>query len=379
MNRAIKYRLYPNKEQAILIDKTIGCARKIYNLMLNDKIEYYKSNKAMLNNSPAQYKKDFPYLKEVDSLALANASQNLNKAYKIFFKNKNIGFPKFKSKKRSRLSYTTNNQKGTIRIQGSKIKIPKLGFVKASIHRKAKKDWLLKSATISKDPCGKYYISVLYELLYELLYEFDYKVKFINKNSIDQSKIIGLDYKSNGLYMDSDGNKAFGSNKFFRQYEKKLAKAQRKLKNKDVGSNNYYKQRLKVNKIYNKIKNKRLDYLHKLSTKIANLYDVVCIEDLNMKDLSNKGFGNGKATMDNGYGMFTFMLEYKLNERGKYLIKIDKWYPSSQICSDCGNRQKIPLDQRAYVCPKCGKTIDRDYNAAINIKNEGIRLLKAIN
>lgn len=371
MNRAIKYRLYPNKEQAILIDKTIGCARKIYNLMLNDKIEYYKSNKAMLNNSPAQYKKNYPYLKEVDSLALANASQNLNKAYRNFFKNKNIGFPRFKSKKRSRLSYTTNNQKESIRIQGSKIKIPKLGFVRASIHRKAKKNWLLKSATISKDSCNKYFISVLYE--------FDYKVKFINKNSIDQSKIIGLDYKSNGLYMDSDGKKAFGSNKFFRQYEKKLAKAQRKLKNKDVDSNNYYKQILKINKIYNKIKNKRLDYLHKLSTKIANLYDVVCIEDLNMKSLSNKGFKNGKATLDNGYDMFTAMLACKLNERGKYLVKIDKWYPSSQICSSCGNRQKISLEQRLYTCPKCGKSIDRDYNAAINIKNEGIRLLKSIN
>lgn len=371
MNRAIKYRLYPNKEQAILIDKTIGCSRKIYNLMLNDKIEYYKSNKAMLNNSPAQYKKDYPYLKEVDSLALANASQNLNKAYKSFFKNKNIGFPKFKSKKRSRLSYTTNNQKGTIRIQGSKIKIPKLGFVRASIHRKAKKDWLLKSVTISKDSCSKYFISVLYE--------FDYKIDYIDVSNTDKLNIIGLDYKSNGLYMDSNGNKAFGSNKFFRQYEKKLAKAQRKLKNKEPGSKNHYKQILKINKIYNKIKNKRLDYLHKLSAEITNLYDVICIEDLNMQSLSNKGFKNGKATLDNGYGMFAAILEYKLNERGKYLIKIDKWYPSSQICSNCGNRQKLTLNQRTYICPKCGKTIDRDYNAAINIKNEGIRLLKVSN
>lgn len=371
MNRAIKYRLYPNKEQAILIDKTIGCARKIYNLMLNDKIEYYKSNKAVLNNSPAQYKKDYPYLKEVDSLALANASQNLNKAYKNFFRNKNIGFPKFKSKKRSRLSYMTNNQKGTIRIQRSKIRIPKLGFVRASIHRKAKKNWLLKSATIAKDSCNKYFISVLYE--------FDYKINCIDIADTDKLNIIGFDYKSNGLYMDSNGNKAFGSNKFFRQYEKKLAKYQRKLKNKNIGSNNYYKQRLKINKIYNKIKNKRLDYLHKLSTKIANLYDVVCIEDLNMKSLSNKRFGNGKATLDNGYGMFTAMLEYKLNERGRYLVKIDKWYPSSQVCSNCGNRQKLTLNQRTYNCPKCGESIDRDYNAAINIKNEGIRLLQSIN
>lgn len=136
---------------------------------------------------------------------------------------------------------------------------------------------------------------------------------------------------------------------------------------------------LKINKIHNKIKNKRLDYLHKLSTEITNLYDVICIESLNMKNLSNKGFGNGKATLDNGYGMFTFMLEYKLNEKGKYLIRIDKWYPSSQICSNCGNKQKMPLEKRTYVCPECGASIDRDYNAAINIKNEGIRLLQLNN
>lgn len=371
MNRAIKYRLYPNKEQATLIDKTIGCSRKIYNLMLSDKIKYYKNNNTMLNNSPAQYKKDYPFLKEVDSLALANASQNLNRAYKNFFRDKNVGFPKFKSKKKSRLSYTTNNQKGSIRMQGSKIRIPKLGFVRVSIHRKAKKDWLLKSATISKDSCGKYYISTLYE--------FDCKINYIDVSNTDKLSIIGLDYKSNGLYMDSNGKKAFGYNKFFRQYEQKLAKAQRKLKNKKIGSNNYYKQRLKINKIYSKIKNKRLDYLHKLSTEITNLYDVICIESLNMKNLSNKGFRNGKATMDNGYGKFTAMLVYKREFKGHYLIKIDKWFPSSQICFNCGNRQKLALNQRTYNCPKCGKSIDRDYNAAINIKNEGIRLLKTIN
>ena len=179
--------------------------------------------------------------------------------------------------------------------------------------------------------------------------------------------------------MDSNGNKALGFNKIYRQYEKKLAKAQRKLKNKDISSKNYHKQILKINKIHSKIKNKRLDYLHKLSAEIANLYDVVCIENLNMKSLSNKGFKNGKATLDNGYGMFTTMLAYKLNERGKYLVKIDKWYPSSQICSNCGNRQKLTLDQRTYHCPKCGKSIDRDLNAAINIRNEGIRLLQTIN
>ncbi len=370
-NKAIKYRVYPTTEQEVMFAKTFGCCRKVWNLMLSDKIDGYKATGKFPTVTPAKYKNDYPYLREVDSLALANVQMNLQKAYKNFFdkkRKKKNGFPKFKSRK-ARNSYTTNNQKGTVAIIENKyIKLPKIGKVKAVIHRFPEENWIIKSATVSKERDGSFYISILFE--------FDRIITKVTKSD----NVIGLDYKSDGLYMDSDGN--IGSNhKYYRESHKKLAKVQRKLSRKvgskknQTKSNNYLKQLKKVNKIYRHISNQRLDNLHKKSTEIANQYDIVCVESLNMRSISNKGFGNGKATLDNGYGMFLSMLEYKLNDRGKYFIKIDKWYPSSQLCSCCGSRKKLTLQERIYKC-NCGLTMDRDLNAAINIKNEGLRLLE---
>ena len=279
MNRAIKYRIYPTKLQEELLQKTFGCCRKIWNLMLADKINYYKETKQALQTTPAQYKEEYDYLKEVDSLALANVQLHLQTAYKNFFRDKKIGFPKFKALKISKKSYTTNNQKGTIQIIDDTIKLPKVGKIKAKIHKKPKEDSIIKSATLSQERDGTYYISVLFE--YDEVIE-----------KVEITKTLGLDYKSDGFYTDSEGN-----------------------------------------------------------------------------------FKNGKATLDNGYGMFLNMLEYKLQDRGKYFVKVDRWYASSQICSKCGNKKKIKLNERTYTCD-CGNTIDRDLNAAINIKNEGLRLLK---
>ena len=371
-NRAIKYRLYPTTEQCILFEKTFGCARKVYNLMLGDKIESYQKTGKFANVTPAMYKKDRPYLKEVDSLALANAQINLQKAFRNCFdktRKKKNGFPKFKSAKHSRRSYTTNNQNGTIAIAGNTIRLPKVGFVKAVIHRLPEDGWTLKSATISRDGDGKYYASVLFEY------------KQIVPSVPISNNAIGLDYASDGLYVDDQGN--IGSNhKFFRESQEKLAKAQKKLsrmqgsKKGEAKSNNYLKQLRKVNKIHQHTANQRRDHLHKLSTEIANQYDVVCVESLNMKAMSNKGFGNGKATLDNGYGMFLDLLEYKLADRGKYFVRVDKWFPSSQICHCCHARHPEMKDLRirTMVCD-CGTTIDRDQNAAINIKREGLRIL----
>ena len=354
--------------------KTFGCCRKVYNLMLSDKIESYKSTGKFVTVTPAKYKKDYLYLKEVDSLALANVQLNLQSAFKNRFsksRKKNNGFPKFKSAKRSRKSYTTNNQHGTVAIIENKyIKLPKIGKVKAVIHRIPDSDWIIKSATVSQGSDGKYYISVLFE--------FDNP---INLYVADKTNAIGLDYASNGLYVDSNGN--VGTNhKYYRESHDKLAKAQRKLsrmqgsKKHENKSNNYIKQLRKVNKIHRRIANQRLDNLHKISTKIANSYDVVCVESLNMKSMSNKGFGNGKATLDNGYGMFLSMLEYKLSERNKYLVKVDKWFPSSQICHCCGevHPEMKNLTIRTMKCD-CGLVISRDQNAAINILREGLRIL----
>ena len=373
MNKAFKYRLYPTTEQAVMFAKTFGCCRKVYNLMLSDKIESYKTTGKFVFVTPAKYKKDYPYLKEVDSLALANTQLNLQDAFKNRFsksRKKNNGFPKFKSAKHSRKSYTTNNQHGTVALTDNSIRIPKIGFVKAVIHRKPDDSWLIKSATVSQESDGKYYISVLFE--------YDAPV---NTYIADKTNAIGLDYASDGLYVDNNGN--VGTNhKYYRESHNKLAKAQRRLsrmrgsKKNEVKSNNYIKQLRKVNKIHRHIANQRLDNLHKVSTEIANQYDIVCVESLNMKSMSNKGFGNGKATLDNGYGMFLSMLKYKLAERNKYLVKVDKWFPSSQICHCCGtvHPEMKDLALRKMTCD-CGLTISRDQNAAINILNEGLRIL----
>ena len=373
-NRAIKYRVYPTTEQSIMFAKTFGCCRKVYNLILSDKIESYKSTGKFPTVTPAKYKKDYLYLKEIDSLALANVQLNLQSAFKNRFsksRKKNNGFPKFKSAKHSRKSYTTNNQKGTVAIIDNQyIKLPKIGKVKAVIHRIPDDSWVIKSATISQESDGKYYISVLFEF-----------EDIANTYVADKNNAISLDYASDGLYVDNNGN--VGTNhKYYRESHDKLAKLQRRLsrmqgsKKHEAKSNNYIKQLRKVNKIHRHIANQRLDNLHQISTKIANLYDVVCVESLDMKSMSNKGFGNGKATLDNGYGIFLSMLEYKLSERNKYLVKVDKWFPSSQICHRCGevHPEMKNLTIRTMKCD-CGLVISRDQNAAINILREGLRIL----
>ena len=374
VNKAIKYRVYPTTEQSIMFAKTFGCCRKVYNLMLSDKIEGYKLTGKFPTVTPAKYKNDYPYLREVDSLALANKQIDLQEAFDNAFsksRKKKNGFPKFKSAKRSRKSYTTNNQHGTIAIIDNRyIKLPKIGKVKAVIHRIPEDSWVIKSATVSQESDGKYYISVLYK--------YD---DVANPYTANKTNAIGLDYASDGLYVDNDGN--IGTNhKYYRESHDKLAKEQRRLsrmqgsKKHETKSNNYIKQLRKVNKIHRHIANQRLDNLHKISTEIANRYDVVCVESLNMRSMANKGFGNGEATLDNGYGMFLSMLEYKLSDRNKYLVKVDKWFPSSQICHRCGMRHPEMKDLaiRKMTC-NCGLTISRDQNAAINILNEGLRLL----
>ena len=324
-NKAIRYRVYPTTEQSVMFAKTFGCCRKVYNLMLFDKIEGYKITGKFPTVTPAKYKKDYPYLKEVDSLALANKQMDLQAAFRNTFsksRKKKNGFPKFKSAKHSRKSYTTNNQNGTVAIVDNKhIKLPKIGKVKAVIHRIPNDDWVVKSATISQESDGKYYISVLFE--------FD---NTINSYVADKTNAIGLDYASNGLYVDNNGN--IGTNhKYYRESHDKLAKAQHRLsrmrgsKKYETKSNNYMKQLRKVNKIHRHIANQRLDNLQKISTEIANQYDVVCVESLNMRSMANKGFGNGKATLDNGYGIFLSILKYKLSDRNKYFVKVDRWFP----------------------------------------------------
>lgn len=265
INRAVKIRIYPNAEQRVQIEKTIGCSRFIYNCMLADKMEHYKKEKKMLRNTPASYKKEYPWLKEVDSLALANVQMHLESAFHKFFREPSAGFPRFKSKKSSRKSYTTNVVNGNIFLEGKYLKLPKMTAVRMKLHRPISEKWKLKSVTVSREPSGKYFAS------------------------------------------------------------------------------------------------------------LTESFDAVCVEDLNLKGMAG-GLHLGKGVHDNGYGLFLSMLEYKLEERGKYLIKVDRYFASSKICSVCGKKkEELSLSDRIYYC-ECGNRMDRDVNAAVNIMNEGKRI-----
>ena len=362
MLKAYKFRLYPNKEQEVYFSKCFGSVRFIYNKMLNDKIEYYKKNNKMLNNTPAQYKKEYIWLKEVDSLALANAQMNLDKAYKNFFRDKSVGFPKFKSKKNNYYSYTTNNQKNTINIvDGKYIKLPKLKtLVRIKQHRQIPKNGKIKSATISKNPSDKYYVSILVEQ----------EIKELPKNEFT----VGIDLGLTDFAITSDGVK-YSNPRYLRKSLNKLAKEQRKLSRKKNGSKNKNKQRVKVAKLHEHISNQRKDFLHKLSSELINENQVICLEDLQVKEIQQNKYLS-QSVSDVGWYEFRRQLEYKAKWYGRIISFVDKWYPSSQICSNCGNNTgKKSLDIREFDCPYCGKHHDRDINASINILHEGLRLL----
>ena len=366
MNRGFKFLIQPTKDQQQKFINTFGCCRFVWNKILNDRQEAYKQG-IKFNKTLAQYKTEFPFLKDVDSLALNATANYVNFAYKNFFE-KRAKFPKFKSKKRFKQTYTTNNlygstnSKGSIQIKDNKIKIPKVGWVKIKLHRQLPKDYEIKHITISYYS-GKFYVSI----------NVQYEPQIVSKK-LDVQNSIGLDYKSDSLYVDNQGNKP-DYPKFFRLYESKLAFEQRKLSHMKRGSSNYYKQKLKVAKIHEKIANCRKDFLHKVSYSLANTYDYVFVEDLNMQNMS-KYLHLGKSTNDNGFGMFRSMLNYKLQDRGKVFHKIDKWYASSTTCSNCHTKHKEIVNSlavRKWTCPTCGCSHDRDINAAINIRNRGIK------
>ncbi len=363
MNKAYKFRLYPNSEQQILFAKTFGCVRFIYNKMLGDKIKHYEKAKTKLNNTPAQYKSEFEWLKEVDSLALANAQMNLQTAYNNFFRNKSVGFPKFKSKHRCQDGYTTNNQGGNIRIeQGKYIKLPKIGLVRIKQHRQIPEEHTIKSCTISRSPSGKYYVSILTE------YEYVSPVRKLNAD-----KALGLDYSSPHFYVDSQNVEADMPH-FYREAESKLAREQRKLSRMVRGSNNYRKQKVCVAVTHERVANCRKDWLHKQSRELSNKWDIICVEDINLRGMAGS-LKLGKSTNDNGFGMFRTFLDYKLAEQGKLLVEIDKWFPSSKMCSICGTvNSDLTLADREWDC-ECGAHHLRDLNAAINIRNAGLNLI----
>ncbi len=407
-NKGYKFRLvdlFP--EQLEYINKNFGCARKIYNeyvASLYEELENIKFESGYLPKikfkTPAAIKKDFLYMKEVDSLALCNAQLNFEKAIRKYNKDHAIkkqytkralkrsktlgiepgfrdlkGMPSFKSKKEGCFSFTTNNQikpngAPTINVKEDTVAIPKLKtplkFVK---HRELPQDAIIKSATISKDSREKYYIS--------FTLEYEAEIELIDLTSKDL-EILGLDYAQKDFYVDSNGEKA-NYPKFYRKMERKLIKEQRALSKKVMHSKRWWKQKKKVSSISEKIVNQRKDWIHKLTYNIVNRYDVVVVEDLDLRNLA-QCLSLGKNLHDNGFGIFRNYLEYKLEDRGKVFLKTHKSFPSSKKCSSCGNvKSELGLDERVYVCEICNTSICRDTNAAINLVIEGKKIIEEIN
>ena len=365
MNRAVKCRIEPNRDQKVLIEKTFGCCRFLYNRMLNDRLtgEYMGE---VVRPRPAMYKKEYPWLKEVDALALCNVQLDLEKAYRNYYVRPQMGYPRYKSKHHSRKSYTTNVVSRNIRIEGKRIRLPKVGMVKIRVHREIPEEWKLKSVTVSMEGSGKYYASLLFDVP---------ERESQASGTGEEKRYLGIDYAMSGLAVLSDGRKADYPG-FYRKAEERLVREQRKLSRCEKGSHNYEKQKRRVAVCHEKVRNQRKDFLHKLSRELADSYDVIGVEDIDMKAMS-RSLHFGKSVMDNGYGTFRRMLEYKLEEQGKDLVKVDRFFPSSKRCSCCGRIKKdLKLSDRIYRC-SCGNIMDRDVNAAVNIRMEAMRLRAA--
>ena len=367
MFKAFKYRLYPTVPQADKINQNIGCARFVYNQLLDDRIKVYKETKQRSKKTYCDLKKEYAFLKEADSRALLNARENLDEAYDKFFKEPLAGFPKFKSKHKCRWSYTTDNNNGTVRFDGNRIRLPKVGYVKVVEHRLH--EGRIISATISHERSGEYYASVLCEIEQP-------------KSLPVTDKVVGIDLGLHNIIVCSDGERV-PSPKYFRKSEQKLAKIQRAFSRTQKGSNGHEKARLKVARCHQKIKNQRNDFLQKLSTKLIRENQVICLEDLSVKGLE-RNHKLSKSVTDASFSKFVSMLEYKAEWYGRKVVKIDRFYPSTQLCSGCGYKNESVkglqgLKVREWVCPECGEVHDRDLNAARNILKEGMKVLNLRN
>jgi len=365
VEKAYKFRIYPTKKQEKMFQKNFGCVRFVYNHYLEMRIKKYKENKSDMRYNQCsadltQLKKSLVWLQDVDSTSLQTALKNLDNAFFNFFSNKKFGYPKFKSKRKSKKSFTTKS--ASIKIVDNYINLPKVKLVKCKFSRKI--EGKILNVTVSQSKSGKYYVSLCCKV--ENIPQFE-----------PTHKSVGIDLGLKNFLITSDGMK-FDNQKFLLKSEKLLKKIQKKFSKSKVNGKNHEKLRIKLAKQYEKVSNQRKDYLHKLSATLIKQYDIICLENLKIQNMI-KNHRLAKSIQDVSWNEFVRILQYKADWYGKYIQKIDTYYPSSQICSCCGYQNTVvkSLSVRNWVCPNCNTSHDRDMNASINVLNQGLKLLNS--